>query len=564
MSMERSYIAIDLKSFYASVECVERGLDPLTTHLVVADKSRTEKTICLAVTPPLKACGVPGRPRLFEAIQQVKCVNEERRKKAPYCKLSGKSYDVETLNKHPEMALDFIIAPPRMQLYMNYSVRIYGVYLRYIAPEDIHVYSVDEVFIDATPYLALYGMNAQQLATTMIHDVFAETGITATAGIGTNMYLCKVSMDIVAKHAKPDANGVRIAVLDEMSYRKMLWSHRPLTDFWRVGGGYARKLEKHGLYTMGDVARCSSYHEDLLYRLFGVNAELLIDHAWGWEPCTMAAIKSYQPSSNSLSTGQVLPRPYKFTEAQLIIKEMADSLVLDMVEKKLVTDQIVLVIGYDTENISFPSQVDEYHGEVVVDCYGRQMPKQAHGSINLNRKTSSGELIISAAVQLYERIVDPSLLIRRINVVASHVWKEQTVSAGTTYEQLDMFTDYDVEFTKRKEEEQRMANVYMDYCMGAENTGEWIELLPVGSNPDAHVALDSLYCRLPYSPGTFVWEGYDIVYTLTVEGEQSKSGILTYTIIDLPAKQTYHFTVQTDGDKLVILEGEPPAPYSLL
>jgi len=419
MSKERSYIAIDLKSFYASVECVERKLDPLSTHLVVADESRTDKTICLAVTPPLKACGVPGRPRLFEAIQQVKCVNEDRRRTAPWRKLVGKSYDAEELTQHPEMALDFIIAPPRMQLYMMYSAKIYSIYLRYIAPEDIHVYSVDEVFIDATPYLKLYGMDAQQLATAMIHEVFSETGITATAGIGTNMYLCKVSMDIVAKHAQPDANGVRIAALDEMSYRRLLWSHRPLTDFWRVGGGYARKLEKYGLYTMGDVARCSTYHEDLLYKLFGINAELLIDHAWGWEPCTMSAVKSYRPSSNSLSTGQVLHRPYKYDEARLIVKEMTDSLVLDMVEKKLVTDQLVLAIGYDTENFSDPTRLSEYQGEVVVDHYGRLMPKHAHGSMNLKRKTSSGEIIIGSAVELYERIVEPSLLIRRINIVAS-------------------------------------------------------------------------------------------------------------------------------------------------
>lgn len=456
MSKERSYIAIDLKSFYASVECVERNLDPLTTHLLVADESRTEKTICLAVTPPLKACGVPGRPRLFEAIQQVKYINEERRRTAPFRKFTGKSSDVNVLTQHPEMALDFIIAPPRMQLYMTYSAKIYSIYLRYIAPEDIHVYSVDEVFIDATPYLKLYGMDAQQLATTMIHEVLSETGITATAGIGTNMYLCKVSMDIVAKHAQPDANGVRIAALDEMSYRRLLWSHRPLTDFWRVGGGYARKLEKHGIYTMGDVARCSTYHEDLLYKLFGINAELLIDHAWGWEPCTMAAVKSYRPSSNSLSTGQVLHRPYKYDEARLIVKEMTDSLVLDMVEKKLVTDQIVLAIGYDTENFSDPNRLSEYQGEVVADYYGRLMPKHAHGSMNLNRKTSSGEIIIGSAVQLYERIADPSLLIRRINIVASRVWREQALSEKPTYEQLDMFTDYDVEFSKRKEEEQRL------------------------------------------------------------------------------------------------------------
>lgn len=457
MPKVKSYIAIDLKSFYASVEAVERGLDPLSTHLIVADESRTEKTICLAVTPPLKACGVPSRPRLFEVIQQVKYINEERRRKAPNRRLIDKSHDAGELSCHPEMALDFIIAPPQMKLYMTYSTRIYGIYLKYIAPEDIHVYSVDEVFIDATPYLDLYGMDARQLAAMMIREVFEQTGITATAGIGTNMYLCKVSMDIVAKHTQPDANGIRIATLDEMSYRRLLWSHRPLTDFWRVGGGYARKLAKYGMFTMGDIARCSANHEELLYRLFGVNAELLIDHAWGWEPCTMEAVKNYRPSGNSLSTGQVLQMPYSYEKALLIVKEMTDDLVLDMVDKHLVTDQIVLMIGYDVENLADPERAKAYQGEVTVDYYGRLTPKHAHGSINLDRKTASSQIIIAAAVRLYERIVDPSLLVRRIHVVASRVWNEQTALQTPVLEQLDMFTDYEAQRARFMEEEHRFA-----------------------------------------------------------------------------------------------------------
>ena len=457
MDSEKKYIAIDLKSFYASVEAVERNLDPLNTHLVVADESRTDKTICLAVTPPLKACGVPSRPRLFEVIQQVKYINEERRRNAPGKRLIGKSYHAPELKQHPELALDYLIAQPRMELYMKYSTHITGIYRKYIAPEDIHVYSVDEVFIDVTPYLKLYRMTAQELASMLISDVFSSTGITATAGVGPNLFLCKVAMDIVAKHMPPNENGVRMAELDEMKYRRLLWSHRPITDFWRVGGGSARKLAQQGIFTMGDVARCSAYHEDLLYRLFGVNAELLIDHAWGWEPCTMQAVKSYRPSSNSLSTGQVLQRPYSHAEARLIVKEMTDNLALDLVDKRLVTDQMVLAIGYDTENLSDPLSLQNFPGEIVMDHYGRLMPKHAHGSINLSSITSSAKIIMDAVLGLYEQITDPKLSIRRITLAASRVWSEQSIIKKTSFEQLDMFTDYDAEWTRRQAESIRLS-----------------------------------------------------------------------------------------------------------
>ena len=379
------YIAIDLKSFYASVECVERGLDPLTTNLVVADPERTEKTICLAVSPSLKAYGIPGRARLFEVVQKVKEVN------------AG----------HPKERLTYQIAPPRMALYMDYSTRIYNLYLRYVAPEDIHVYSIDEVFMDVTHYLGTYHMTARELAAKMIQDVFAETGITATAGIGTNLYLCKVALDIVAKHVKPDRNGVRIAKLDEMSYRRLLWNYRPLTDFWRVGRGYQKKLEENGLYTMGDIARCSLggarefHNEELLYRLFGINAELLIDHAWGWEPVTMEQIKAYRPQVNSISSGQVLHCPYDAKGARLVVQEMADALALDLVERRLVTDQLVLTVGYDIENITNPALYADYRGEIVADRYGRKIPKHAHGTVNLKTRTSSSRKIMEAVMGLY-------------------------------------------------------------------------------------------------------------------------------------------------------------------
>ncbi|MDE7400327.1 MAG: DNA methylase [Oscillospiraceae bacterium] len=436
-----AYIAIDLKSFYASVECVERGLNPLTTNLVVADESRTEKTICLAVTPALKALGVGGRPRLFEVIQKVREINRERKRKSPGGMLGIKSYDSEELKNHPSYRLDFITAPPQMAKYMEISSRIYGIYLKYVAPEDIHVYSIDEVFIDAAPYLPALGISAREFARMMIADVLKSTGITATAGIGTNLYLCKIAMDIIAKHIPPDKDGVRIAELDEQSYRKRLWNHCPLTDFWRVGSGYSKKLEQHGMFTMGDVARCSLDNEELLYRLFGVNAELLIDHAWGWESCTIADIKSYSPESSSISTGQVLQEPYSFEKGLLIVREMADLLSLDLVEKRLVTDQIVLTVGYDAENL-LPEKMLDFCGGITSDHYGRCVPKPVHGSINLDCQTSSTRKIVKAAAELYEKIVRKNLTVRRIYIVANRVVNEENVFEVAA-EQLDLFTDYE-------------------------------------------------------------------------------------------------------------------------
>ena len=444
---ERTYLAIDLKSFYASVECVERGLDPLTTNLVVADASRTEKTICLAVSPSLKAYGIPGRARLFEVVQRVKEVNAQRKMLAPGRTFSGESCDAARLAASPDLAASYITATPRMAHYIDYSTRIYDIYLHYVAPEDIHVYSIDEVFMDVTPYLATYGLSARELAQKIILDVLHTTGITATAGIGSNLYLCKVAMDIVAKHAKPDQHGVRIAKLNEMTYRRLLWAHRPLTDFWRVGRGYAKKLEAYGLFTMGDIARCSIgkandlYNENLLYRLFGVNAELLIDHAWGWEPCTMADIKSYRPAANSLGAGQVLQCPYPFDKALLVAQEMADQLVLDLLEKGLATDQIVLTVGYDIENLSDPARRQDYRGAVTTDFYGRRVPRHAHGTAALGGHTASAKRIIHAVTDLFRRIVDPHLLVRRITLTANHVIDERAAAGSACYEQLDLFTD---------------------------------------------------------------------------------------------------------------------------
>lgn len=446
---ERQYLCIDLKSFYASVECIERGLDPMTTNLVVADKARTEKTICLAVSPSLKKYGIPGRARLFETVQKVKEANAQRKMGAPNRRLVGSSYNATKLDEHPELAIDYITAPPRMAHYMEYSTRIYQVYLKYVAPEDIHVYSIDEVFIDLTPYLKKGEITAHDMAIKMIRDVLATTGITATAGIGTNLYLAKIAMDITAKHMPADKDGVRIAELDEMSYRHQLWDHRPLTDFWRVGPGYASKLEAHGIYTMGDVALCSVgkesdyYNEDLLYKLFGINAELLIDHAWGWEPCTLAEIKAYKPSTNSICSGQVLQCPYDAEKARLVVKEMADLLVLDIVEKKLVTDQIVLTIGYDVENLNNAEREKEYSGEVTTDRYGRKIPKHAHGTANIGRYTSSTRLIVDTTMKLYDEIINKKLLIRRINISANRLIPENEASENAAPEQLDIFTNYE-------------------------------------------------------------------------------------------------------------------------
>lgn len=471
---ERTYIAIDLKSFYASVECIERGLDPLTTNLVVADASRTEKTICLAVSPSLKSFGIPGRPRLFEVVQKVKEVNIERKSKAPGRKFTGASFNAVELAKSPDLEVAYIAAAPRMAYYMEYSTKIFDIYLRYIAPEDMHVYSIDEVFIDATTYLNTYKMTAHELSLKMIRDVLAETGVTATAGIGTNMYLCKVAMDIVAKKMPADKDGVRIAELDEMSYRKLLWNHVPLTDFWRVGPGYAKKLMANGLYTMGDVARCSLgksneyYNEAFLYKLFGINAELLIDHAWGWEPTTIAEIKSYKPQKNSLGSGQVLHCAYTAEKAKLIVKEMTDLLVLDLVDKKLVTDQMVLTIGYDIDNLTDPNIRNKYHGEVTTDHYGRQVPKHSHGTINLPCQTSSTKIIMKAVEELFDRIINWDLLVRRVNIVAARVIPERDVVEKPAFEQLDLFTDYEAleqerqQEKKEREKEKKIQHAVLD------------------------------------------------------------------------------------------------------
>lgn len=459
---DHTYIAIDLKSFYASVECIERGLDPLTTNLVVADASRTEKTICLSVSPALKSCGIPGRARLFEVIQKVKEVNAGRQRTAPGRALTGSSCSALELEASPNLSLGYIIAPPQMAHYMEVSTRIYSIYLKYVAPEDIYVYSIDEVFMDVTNYLSTYRLTARELTMKIIHNVLDITGITATAGIGTNMYLCKIAMDIEAKRMAPDNDGARIAELDEMSYRRSLWGHRPLTDFWRIGRGYAKKLEENGLCTMGDVARCSigkpngHYNENLLYKLFGVNAELLIDHAWGWEPCTIAEIKAYKPGTNSLGSGQVLQRPYPFEKAKLIVREMTDLLVLDLVDKGLVTNQMVLTVGYDIENLSNPEISKSYRGDVTTDFYGRKVPKQAHGTANLGRQTSSAQLIMDAVMGLFDRIVDMNLLVRRINITANNVVDESSIEKADACEQPDLFKDYDALQEKRAEEESKL------------------------------------------------------------------------------------------------------------
>lgn len=452
----RTYIAIDLKSFYASVECVERGLDPLTTNLVVADRSRTEKTICLAVSPSLKACGIPGRARLFEVEQRIREVNAERRRRAYGHRLTGKSVSAIELKAHPEWEVDYIAAPPRMAYYIEHSTRIYQIYLKYIAPEDIHVYSIDEVFMDVTAYLNTYGITAHELARKIIGDVLRQTGITATAGIGTNLYLCKVAMDIEAKHIPADKDGVRIAELDEMTYRRKLWTHRPIKDFWRVGHGIARKLEQYGIYTMGDIARQSVRNEELLYQLFGVNAELLIDHAWGWEPCTMEAVKAYKPSANSFSSGQVLQEPYTVQKARVVVREMAESAALDLLDKRMVTDQMVLTVGYDTASLSNRTAQIKYKGEITTDYYGRKVPKHAHGTANLDRPTSSARLISDAVMELFDRITDPDLLVRRINLTANHVTDEDTASRNPVPVQYDLFTDYEAVERKNAEEKEKL------------------------------------------------------------------------------------------------------------
>lgn len=454
----RTYIAIDLKSFYASVECVDRKLDPLTTNLVVADSSRTEKTICLAVSPSLKSYGVGGRARLFEVVQKVREVNYQRQMRIPYGQFMGKSWNNPDLLAHPDWALDYIVAPPRMARYMQVSAQIYSVYLKYIAPEDIHVYSCDEVFMDVTGYLSTYKMTPHELAMTMIRDVLKTTGITATAGIGANLYLCKVAMDIVAKHIPADKDGVRIAELDEKSYREKLWDHRPLTSFWRCGKGIADKLAMYGIETMGQIARLSVRNEELLYKLFGVNAELLIDHAWGWEPCTMDYIKSYRPETNSLSSGQVLHEPYPFSKARVVIKEMADAVSMDLLDKGLVTDQLVVTVGYDRTSLEDLSIRAKYHGPVVKDFYGREVPKSAHGTVNLDRQTSSTSLIMTAVENLFDRIVNKDLLVRRLNITTNHVILEKNAKKQEDkMVQLDLFSDYETLAKEKKAEEEKLA-----------------------------------------------------------------------------------------------------------
>jgi len=461
--MDNAYIAIDLKSFYASQECIARGLDPMTTNLVVADGSRTDKTICLAVTPALKSFGVPGRPRLFEVRQKVAEINALRREKAPGRKLTERSCSTEELAENPSLELDFIVAPPHMAHYMACSAQIYDIYLRHVAPEDIHVYSIDEVFINAAPYLRSIGLTARQFAQKLIGEVYADTGITATAGVGTNLYLCKIAMDIMAKRCEPDATGARIAELDEFSYRQTLWDHRPLTDFWRIGRGYAKKLEARGLCTMGDIARCSIgkpgdfYNEDLLYKMFGINAELLIDHAWGWEPCTIQNIKAYRPETKSVGTGQVLHNPYTFDKAKLIVREMTDLLSLDLVDKGLVTDQLVLTVGYDRENLLDPAIAARYHGPVTTDPYGRKIPKHAHGTVHLHRQTASTRYMVAAMDDLFDRIVNPDLLVRRVNIAAVRVIPETELQRSSIPSQLDFFCDYRAEAERQAAEDAALA-----------------------------------------------------------------------------------------------------------
>lgn len=444
---DKTYIAIDLKSFYASVECQERQRNPLTTNLVVADASRTEKTICLAVSPSLKAYGIPGRARLFEVVQRVKEVNAERLRRAPGHVFKGKSWDAQELARDPSLELDYIVATPRMAYYMEYSTRIVDIYLKYVSMDDMHVYSIDEVFMDTTDYIKTRGMSAHDFARMIVQDVLDTTGITATAGIGSNLYLCKIAMDIYAKHVPADKDGVRIAELNELSYRQYLWDHRPLTDFWRVGKGYARKLEANNMFTMGDVARQSVRDESLLYRLFGINAELLIDHAWGWEPCTIKEIKAYRPQSNSVSVGQVLAEPYTFENAKIIIREMTNGLILDLVEKGLVTDQMVLTVGYDTASVT-----SDYQGPMDTDWYGRKIPKQAHGSKNLSEPSSSTKLIMRKTMELYDEIVDKKLLVRRMYVVANHIVPASSVPKEAAFEQMDLFTDYEQAEQQKQEE----------------------------------------------------------------------------------------------------------------
>ena len=449
-SKQKIYISIDLKSFYASVECQERGLNPLTTNLVVADISRTEKTVCLAVSPSLKQYGISGRARLYEVVQKVKEINAKRKYNAPNHIFTCSSYDDIALKNNKDLELSYIIAPPRMKYYMEYSTKIVNIYLKWFSKEDMFIYSIDEVFIDVTNYLDTYKMSPRELATKVIQNVLEETGITATCGIGTNMYLCKVAMDIVAKHTNADKNGVRIAGLDEMTYRKYLWNHRPLTDFWRVGKGISQKLEQYGMFTMGDIALKSIKDEELLYKLFGINAELIIDHAWGYEPATVESVKAYRPSTNSISSGQVLHCPYNYENTKLIVKEMAEQLSLDLVRKNLITSKLVLDIGYDVSNIS--NLNNAYNGKTKLDRYGRKVPEHAHGTINIDHKTSSTKIITNKFIEIFENIINKNLLTRRITVTAQDVENEDNYKGRLAYEQMNMFINYSI-LEKQREKE---------------------------------------------------------------------------------------------------------------
>ena len=464
--MNRIYVCIDLKSFYASVECIERGLNPITTNLVVADCGRSEKTICLAVSPTLKALKISGRARLFEVIQKVRDINLLRKQNNLGRNFERKSYDINELNENSSLEFDFIVALPRMRLYIDYSTRIYNVYLKYLAPEDIHIYSIDEVFCDITNYLKLYKMEAKKLVTKIISDIFLVTGITATAGIGPNLYLCKVAMDIVSKHVDANDEGVRIGELNEDSYRNLLWNHQPLTDFWRIGKGYAKKLEKYDIYTMGDIARCSIENESLLFRLFGVNAELLIDHAWGIETCTLENIKKYKPNNNSLGTTQVLPEAYDYTKTKLIIKEMIDLLTLDLVLRNKVSDGLVLTIDYDIKNLLNPYFLKDYGGEIVLDFYGRRIPKHSRGTIKFDYPTSSLKNIKNKTMELFENIVNKNLLVRKVSMSFLGVVDKEKNTNYKIVEQLDFFSinDENLTYDKKKElaNESKIQNIVLD------------------------------------------------------------------------------------------------------
>ncbi len=423
------YAAIDLKSFYASVECMDRKLDPLEARLVVADPTRTDKTICLAVTPALKAYGISGRARVFEV-----------------------NHRLEEIKKETGKEIDYIMAVPRMARYVEVSTQIFEIYMRYISPDDIHVYSIDECFMDITQYMKLYKKTAEELVRDMIRDVLAETGITATAGIGTNLYLCKIAMDIVAKRAKPDENGVRMAFLDEKTYREILWGHKPITDFWRIGRGIATRLATMGIYTMGDLARASINGSDQLYKMMGIDAEILIDHAWGYEPCGIEDIKKYEPETTSLTSGQVLMEPYDNEKARLIVKEMTESLVLEMVEKCVVTDSFTLTVGYDRINVDKGG----FTGEINMDYYGRKVPKSAHGSFRLTAPTSSTRKVMAGMVRLFDEITDKKLMIRRITLVANNLGKEN-------YGQLSLFSNREADEKERKMQE---AEIYLKHKFG--------------------------------------------------------------------------------------------------